>query len=265
MSCARRRGQTRLLPTPGNGQSACVSSAQKAWIAARRTKRTSSNLKLTAAVSHSERTRCPGRYPSTARSLHSRGAHGSRAANDAELDCHVCNHPTSLKRQIGIRFPRSMTATLIPELTLLDSEAGAFAFYTWRNILITCWSKQATGPAVQRLTRLRESMATQHPEGVSAIYLIGDQAGLPTPEARAGVRELMARFSGQRACLAVVVEGEGLRCAPQSLAYACWCPINFKCAYSAASKRSSHGYPTNTKSVREYTWYPASCWVFLEN
>jgi hypothetical protein len=95
------------------------------------------------------------------------------------------------------------------ELILLDSDSDSYAFYTWQNIMIACWSKRATGPAIKKIARLREAMSVQYPEGASVIYLIADQAGLPTAEAREGVRELMDRFSEQRACLALVVFGEG--------------------------------------------------------
>lgn len=94
-------------------------------------------------------------------------------------------------------------------LILLDSEPGEFAYYAWHNIMIACWSKQATGAAVERITRVREALGRKHPEGVSVVYLIGSEAGLPTSEARAGARDLMARFQRQRACLAIVVKGEG--------------------------------------------------------
>jgi hypothetical protein len=103
----------------------------------------------------------------------------------------------------------SKTTPSSPELVQLAAETGSYAFYCWRNIMITCWSKRATGPAVQRLTVFREALDRDHPEGLSVIYLIRDKAGLPTVEARAGVRELMARFSHRRACLALVVQGEG--------------------------------------------------------
>jgi hypothetical protein len=99
--------------------------------------------------------------------------------------------------------------TSTPKLVPLAAEAGAYAFYSWQNIMITCWSQKATGPAVEQLTRIREALDKEHPEGVSVIYLIREKAGLPTAEARAGVRELMARFSERRACVAVVVQGEG--------------------------------------------------------
>jgi hypothetical protein len=95
------------------------------------------------------------------------------------------------------------------ELLLLDSEPGFFAFYALQNIMIACWSKGGTGPAVQRVAEQRARMDKQHPEGVSVVYLIANDAGLPTAEARAGVRQLIERYRHQRACLAVVVQGEG--------------------------------------------------------
>jgi hypothetical protein len=102
-----------------------------------------------------------------------------------------------------------MVPTIVHELILLDSDSDSYAFYTWQNIMIACWSKRATGPAIEKIARLREAMNVQHPEGVSVVYLIADQAGLPTAEARDGVRKLMQRYSKQRACLAIVVFGEG--------------------------------------------------------
>jgi hypothetical protein len=102
-----------------------------------------------------------------------------------------------------------MALTTSPELVLLHTEPGQHAFYTWHNIMITCWSQRATGPAIEKVAHYRELMDREHPEGVSVIYLIADQAGLPTPEARAGVKELMARFSKKRACLAILIQGEG--------------------------------------------------------
>ena len=94
-------------------------------------------------------------------------------------------------------------------LVLLDSEPGEFALYSWKNLMIACWSTRATGPAMERVSLAREAMGHDHPEGVSVIYLIAENAGLPTPEARAGVEQLMTRYRDQRACLALVVQGEG--------------------------------------------------------
>lgn len=79
-------------------------------------------------------------------------------------------------------------------------------------------ARAATGPAVERVALMRKGMHSRHPEGVSIIYLIGKDAGLPTAEARAGVQEMMARFSGQRACLAIIVQGDGFGASAQRAA-----------------------------------------------
>ena len=104
---------------------------------------------------------------------------------------------------------QSIVPTTPIEPVLLHREPGAHAFYTWRNVMITTWSQRATGTAIEKVTALREQMDRDHPEGVSVIYLIGNGAGMPTPEARAGVKELMARFHNKRACIAILVQGEG--------------------------------------------------------
>lgn len=102
-----------------------------------------------------------------------------------------------------------MTQSLLGELVLHDAEAGVCAFYSWRNIVIACWSKQATGPTMLRFARIRENLDREHPEGVSVVYLIANGAGLPTEEARVVAGELMERYRHKRAALAVVVFGEG--------------------------------------------------------
>lgn len=102
-----------------------------------------------------------------------------------------------------------MTLSPTPEPVLLDAEPGFFSCHSWLNIMFACWSQRATGPAVERIAHFRELMDKEHPQGVSVVYLIANDAGLPTPEAREGVKQLMARYRHQRACLAIVVQGEG--------------------------------------------------------
>jgi hypothetical protein len=103
----------------------------------------------------------------------------------------------------------SMTPTLPREVVLHDADPGAFAFYSWQNVAIACWTKQGTGDSLQRLMRVRETLHHKHPEGVSVIWLIADRAGLPTAEARANAKELMERYRERRAALACVLFGEG--------------------------------------------------------
>lgn len=102
-----------------------------------------------------------------------------------------------------------MTSTLPRQLVLHESEAGAYAFYSWHDVMIACWSKQGTVHSLQLLMRLRETLNRQHPKGVSVVWLIADRAGLPPPEARPTAKELLERFREKRAALAFVLFGEG--------------------------------------------------------
>lgn len=102
-----------------------------------------------------------------------------------------------------------MTHKAPSDLVLHDSEPGSFAFYSWQNIVIACWSTHGTGPTMQRFARVRDALDRQHPTGVSVVWLIADRAGLPTPEARASAQQLIERYRERRAALAVVIFGEG--------------------------------------------------------
>jgi hypothetical protein len=104
------------------------------------------------------------------------------------------------------------------ELVLLDAETGHFAAYGWGNILFLRWWQGGTGPTLERVAHIRERLDGEHLEGVSVVYLVAASAGLPTPEARAAVGQLLARYRDRRACLAVVFEGEGFWASAQRAA-----------------------------------------------
>ena len=99
--------------------------------------------------------------------------------------------------------------TTIPELVLMASEPAHFALYAWQNIMVVCWFKHGTGPTMQTVTHMRHEMDRLHPEGVSVIYLIAHGSGLPDADARRAAKNLMERFSDRRACMAVVLYGQG--------------------------------------------------------
>jgi hypothetical protein len=104
------------------------------------------------------------------------------------------------------------------ELVSLDAETGHFAAYGWANILFLRWWQGGTGPTLERVARIRERLDGEHPEGVSVVYLVAASAGLPTPEARAAIGQLLARYRDRRACLGVVFEGEGFWASAQRAA-----------------------------------------------
>ena len=94
-------------------------------------------------------------------------------------------------------------------LSLLDSEPGRVYIGAWRNIVFVVWQAAATGPAVERLSRVSHTMKAQHPERVTYIHIIPDRAGLPTAEARSALITLMKELAQSIASAAVVVGGTG--------------------------------------------------------
>jgi hypothetical protein len=95
------------------------------------------------------------------------------------------------------------------QLILVDSEPGAFAFYTWQNIIFSFWPCQATGAAVIRHKKIFDALVEAHPEGISTIHIISDSASIPTSEARSLFVEIMKQHSKKIACVAIVLLGGG--------------------------------------------------------
>lgn len=102
------------------------------------------------------------------------------------------------------------TTTTTSELTVLDQEPGAFAFYKWQNLTIIVWASRATGPCVNRLAAVTRVAIDAHPEGITNIHLVARGVGVPTPEARDGFVDMMTTHSRRLACVAIVLEGGGI-------------------------------------------------------
>lgn len=94
-------------------------------------------------------------------------------------------------------------------MKMLDHEPGKFSFGVYRNVLVSSWMSQATGPAVERLVLVAQRVASECPEGFSAVHLVPDGLPMPDAQARATFRQLLNDFSQQLACVAVVVGGDG--------------------------------------------------------
>ncbi len=94
-------------------------------------------------------------------------------------------------------------------LRLLDSEAGHFSFFVWQNVTIVAWAAAATGPAVKRIEVASTPVMKEHPEGVSAIHLAKEGAGMPTAEAREGFLQSMKVHAKSLQCVSVVLLGGG--------------------------------------------------------
>jgi hypothetical protein len=80
---------------------------------------------------------------------------------------------------------------------------------TWGNVAITAWGTQGTAPLVARHAQCLAELARRYPEGFSSLHLIGKQAPLPTPEARAKLSEILEQYHATLACVGVVLEGSG--------------------------------------------------------
>jgi hypothetical protein len=97
----------------------------------------------------------------------------------------------------------------VSEGSLLALSPGEYAFYRFGNLAINVWTGQPTGPAVRRLSELTTESRRSCPEGISSVHWIVQGVGLPTPEARAELRQLATRDGDHIACVGVVLNGQG--------------------------------------------------------
>jgi hypothetical protein len=94
-------------------------------------------------------------------------------------------------------------------LEFLDGEPGVCRIAGLRNIMIISWSDRANGAAVVKLDHGSKRMVAAYPGGFSAIHIIADKAGVPTPDARSGLMKIMNEQAKSIACVGVVVGGTG--------------------------------------------------------
>ena len=96
-----------------------------------------------------------------------------------------------------------------PDLALMAYEPGAYAFYRWDDIAVNVWLSHPTGEAVRVLARLTEESSQCNPQGLSSIHWIENAAGLPTPDARHELAEIVRHYEGHIICVAVLLRGSG--------------------------------------------------------
>jgi hypothetical protein len=98
----------------------------------------------------------------------------------------------------------------MPEtLEFLDGEPGTCRIAVLRNVMIVHWTSRATGTAAAKVAAAFEHVLERYPTGSSAVHIISDKAGVPTPEGRAALMQIMTERATKIACVAVVVGGTG--------------------------------------------------------
>jgi hypothetical protein len=90
-----------------------------------------------------------------------------------------------------------------------EGEPGTCRIASLANVQIVSWTSRATGPAAIRVSDISGRMATGYPRGFSAIHVIANKVGVPTPDGRSGLMKIMTEQSKSLACVAVVVGGSG--------------------------------------------------------
>lgn len=94
-------------------------------------------------------------------------------------------------------------------LEFLDGEPGTCRIAALRNVMVVYWTSRATGAAAVHVAAATVHVLETYPAGLSAVHVIADKSGLPTPEGRAGLIQIMNEKAAQIASVAVVVGGTG--------------------------------------------------------
>jgi len=93
-------------------------------------------------------------------------------------------------------------------LPVLDRGAG-YLFVAHKNVLISSWTAQGTGPLIDALGRALGAFIVQHPEGISNVHIIAAGLPLANSEARAALSALMKKHDADLACAGTVLDGTG--------------------------------------------------------
>jgi hypothetical protein len=104
----------------------------------------------------------------------------------------------------------AQVSTAAQEIMVMDAEPGAFWFGAWRNVNLIVWWQGATLDAVQRLERTNPIRFASHPERMSAVHVVTETAGVPTPEARDALVTANNAWGHTVGCAVVIMERDGL-------------------------------------------------------
>jgi hypothetical protein len=94
-------------------------------------------------------------------------------------------------------------------LSLVDHEPGAFAMYSWKNVVVVVWRGEATESHVRRLANAIVRLTPGWPSGFSAVHVTYQGGALPSAGARSVFMEMMGRHGGHIVGTGVVLKGNG--------------------------------------------------------
>lgn len=95
------------------------------------------------------------------------------------------------------------------ELSLKALASGSYAFYRFANVAINVWLATPDGKAVDVLAELTTQSRKSCPHGLTSVHWIAEGTGVPTAEARAGLRSIVERDGDHVRAVGVVLHGEG--------------------------------------------------------
>ena len=96
------------------------------------------------------------------------------------------------------------------EVTIVDTIPGSVRFGVWNDIMFVAWETTADGVSVGRLNEhAREYQRARPGKRQSGIHIAREGVGLPTPEARAGLMDMVNSQADRFGAVAVVICGSG--------------------------------------------------------
>jgi hypothetical protein len=104
---------------------------------------------------------------------------------------------------------RAKTNPVFGPARVIEIDPGVCYSGAWANVTLTHWVSRGTVSAVECVARVGSALREQYPMGTSAVHLIREGAGLPTPEVREGLMKLMNDKVERRGCVGIVVGGTG--------------------------------------------------------
>ena len=95
------------------------------------------------------------------------------------------------------------------EMIRLAAVPQQYGFYRWGNVAINVWNVPPSAASVRTLADLTAQSSRTFSEGISSVHWLTKAAGLPSREARAGLRDISVRYDDHIANVAAVLDGGG--------------------------------------------------------